>query len=141
MEGINVISMNEGVDIGTIMIGVLLLIVVLYVAGCIRSFRQEKERRQKMMESWDSPTSDEPAEREIRGRIVEKVCRTVTRGTKSPRAEKEFYIDFQTEDGEIMGYKVDEEIYLSVEENQTGTVLMVGERFYGFCPDEEPSDG
>lgn len=87
--------------------------------------------------SWQETANSEgePTERELHGKIVKKECFTENYGTISPHMMMEFYLTIQTDDGEETEFKVDEEIYHSVEEGQTGNVLIVGKRFYGFCPD------
>ena len=47
-----------------------------------------------------------------------------------------FYFLFLTDDGDTLRYEVDEETYLSIEEKTEGTVGVVGEQFFGFCPDD-----
>lgn len=87
----------------------------------------------------DGISEEEPTETELHGKIVEKMCFTESRGTLTPRMGKRFCLTLQTDDGEQKEYAVDEDIYHSVDEGQIGTALIVGKRFYGFCPDEDPN--
>ena len=57
-------------------------------------------------------------------------------GYKSTHTCKEFYVTFLTDDGEKLEYKVEEEFYLSVYEDQIGTLAIVNGNFYGFCADQ-----
>ena len=69
------------------------------------------------------------------GKITEKHCYTELSGTKQPELKKRFLVTFEASDGEVMTYSVDEDVYLEVEENKSGTAAIVGDRFYGFCVD------
>ena len=106
----------------------------ILILGYIKS----KNKPTSCKESANSEV--EPTERELHGKIVGKVCFTKSYGTVSPHMMMEFCLTIQTDDGEETEYKVDEEIYHSVEKEQTGTALIVGNRFYGFCPDGIPKE-
>ena len=110
-----------------------LILPILIAVICFRARKERKDAMKKLEESVDEP----PVE-EIHGRVVGKRCYAeTTNGTKSFRSYTCFYIDFLTDDGRSVTYQTDEEIYLSIEENAAGTVAIVGDRFYGFCPDEQ----
>ena len=68
--------------------------------------------------------------------ISGKRCGTRIVGVKSNVALKGFFITFTADDGRVFEFKVEEELYLSLEEGQKGSIAIVNDNFYGFCPEE-----
>jgi len=116
-------------------IGVLAILgVFVFVFGIARMIKNKNKEAECLMSTWDD-TFEEPELCEIKGKIIEKHCYTQIKGTKTLQLQKEFYVIFEPQDGETVKYSVDEEVYLEAEENKIGTAAIVGDRFYGFCPD------
>ena len=116
----------------------ILIFPIWLVVYYFRTRKERKEEVERLEEQEEIVSADEPPVEEIHGRVVGKRCYAeTTNGTKSFRSYTCFYIDFLTDDGRSVTYQTDEELYLSVEEDAAGTVAIVGDRFYGFCPDEQ----
>ena len=114
-----------------IVLASLLLAFFAFVIMPIIAVRKYKKRLNEL--------ESEPVEKlpltEINVRVVSMRCGTKVYGTKSPELHKEFFVTFLTDNGETLEYKVEEEIYLSIYEDQTGTLATVNGNFYGFCAD------
>ena len=114
-----------------ILLGFLLLAFFAFVIMPIIAVRKYKKRLNEL----ESEPVEEPPLTEINARVISMRCGTKMYGTKSPELHKEFFVTFLTDDGETFEYKVEEEIYLSIYEDQTGTLATVNGKFYGFCSD------
>ncbi len=64
-------------------------------------------------------------------------CGVYVAGYKSPHSYMTFVVKFRTDSGELLEFGVEEELYLSLSEGQTGTLGTLNGFFYGFVPDEE----
>ncbi len=118
-----------------VIVGMLLVLCIpTYFIMVFILFRRERNHSMARLEEC-TETDDGPPLREIHGRVVEKHCYSDVAGTKHVRAYTCFYFLFLTDDGETVRYEIDEETYLAIEEKAEGTVGIVGDRFYGFCPD------
>lgn len=120
------------------------IIGVLVVIGCgggmvwlvIKSFIDAHKQRIEYEKENQQPYF-EPQLFEYKATVVEKYCQVENFGIKMPEHRKAFYITFQTYDGRRLKYGVLEDDYLRIEENQSGTLALVNDQFYGFCPDEQ----
>ena len=112
----------------------LALFLPIYLVVIAVHFKREAKKSLALLEK-ECAEADEPPLREIHGRVVEKHCYSDVAGTKNVRAYTCFYFLFLTDDGETVRYEIDEETYLAIEEDTEGMVGIVGDRFYGFCPD------
>ncbi len=121
---------NWYVVVGTLL---ALSMPIYLVVVFIRYKRKAKKSLEQLEEEWGK-AEDSPF-REIHGRVLEKHCFSEIVGTKNVRAYTCFYFLFLTDDGETVRYEIDEETYLAIEDDTEGTVGIVGDRFYGFCPD------
>ena len=110
-----------------ILAGIVLALFAALIWVLVDTHRSNK----RLWRSLEEPTEPELIETEVR--VISKRCGTKVYGSKSPQCRKEFYITFLTEDGEETEYPVEEEIYLSIHENETGTLATANGHFYGFC--------
>ena len=95
--------------------------------------KERKEEEKKLEESCDEPPLDE-----VDATVVSMRCRTGFSGShKSPQSIKEFYVTFRTSDGKEIEFKVDEAVYLSLDENLSGSLATLNGSFYGFYFEEE----
>ncbi len=109
-------------------VGVLLILGLIYFL--VRMF--------KVAFKGTSTYRDDTTEavfNEIHATVLKMNCTVKAIGARIPKAEKIFYITFLTDDGRKVTYSVDEEAYLSIEENQKGTLATMDGEFYGFSPD------
>jgi hypothetical protein len=111
----------------------LVLFLPMYFILVFVRCKQERQKSWKRLE--ECTEADAPPLREIHGRVVEKHCFSDVVGTKKVHAYTCFYFLFLTDDGETVRYEIDEETYLAIEDKTEGTVGLVGDQFYGFCPD------
>ena len=114
-----------------ILLGFLLLAFFAFVIMPIIAVRKYKKRLNEL----ESEPVEDPPLTEINARVMSMCCGTKMYGTKSPHTCKEFYVTFLTDGGETLEYKVEEEFYLSIYEDQTGTLAIVNGNFYGFYAD------
>ncbi len=128
------ITYDFGDIVGVLVFAVLFLLLVVSIFLPAKLNRKADEAQKAILESEEDPT-----EKELHGQVVKKECFAESCGTLPPRMVKGFFLTIRTDDGDLKEYKVDEDIYHAVDENRIGTALIVGNRFYGFCPDE-PSD-
>lgn len=111
---------------------VLGVMIIAFVKACIKS----RKEHQQLLEEMEQPYVD-PQIFEYKATVIEKCCCVENHGSaKMPISCKAYYLTFKTYDGRILKYNVLEQDYFEIEENQTGTLAVVNEGFYGFCPDE-----
>jgi len=122
-----------------LLIGVFVIILIAAIRLWIRISIQSRKKQQEILDSWDN-IAEEPELRETDARVISKRCGTEVYGSKSPRCHKEFFITFLTFDGDEVEYPVPENIYLSIEENEVGTLATANGYFYGFCVKEETKE-
>ena len=97
---------------------------------------ESKKRNAEMLEEPEEDEGVLPEIQEYSVTVIGKRCEVNTYGSKPPRAQKEFYLGFRTDDGKELIFSVGEESYLEVEEGQKGTVAVLNDNYYGFCADE-----
>ena len=116
------------IAIGIFLLYLLFMAVKLSVEG--------KKRNAELLEEMEEEEEGLPEIQEFSVTVIGKRCEVNTYGSKPPRAQKEFYLGFRTDDGRELIFSVGEESYLEVEEGQKGTVAVLNDNYYGFCADE-----
>ena len=58
-------------------------------------------------------------------------------GHKRPKTDTSFLVTFLTDDGERMEYPVPEELYVTLNIDQTGTLVILNDGFFDFGDGEE----
>ncbi len=121
---------------------VIIIILIIVVCGggmatvVIKSFIDAHKQRVEFEKESEQPYFD-PQLFEYKATVIEKRCGIENHGSvKMPQTCSAYYLTFKTYDGRILKYNVLEEDYFKIEEKQTGTLAVVNDRFYGFCPDE-----
>lgn len=112
----------------------LIVFAVLMIIKCILSFIKLNNFKSKKQEEIE--TFEEPPLTEISATLVSKECLVKTYGIKYPETKQEFYFVFETDDKNLLRYRVEENEYHLYNENQKGTIALVNENYYGFCVDE-----
>ena len=120
----------------SIVIIMLCIIFVLIAFGIVKVLTDLHKRNKEIFKEWEK-IDNSPELKEITARVVSKNCHVKTYGIKLPESKKEFFITFEKSDGTLVKYDVSEKLYLSVEENQTGTMAIVNDKLYDFCVDDE----
>ena len=118
-----------------------LLIIIAVLAYSIKvGIREEKLRRQKVLEEYEK----EPEYSFVDARVISKkkttYYQTELRMPALPAQKLECIVTFLTEEGEILEFDVREEIFDKIEEKQEGTLVTVNGNFFDFGDGEEITD-
>ena len=122
----------------------LLAAAVLFFALCIRHGRrqaadQEKNRREAAIAAGKDPDTEDPEDwippepEAYPARVVD--MRAVTGnigGHNRPKTGMSFLVTFLTDDGERREYPVPEELYVTLDVDQTGTLVILNGGFFDF---------
>lgn len=100
------------------------------VALIVHSVIKAKSVQKEQLPQLDEPLDFSLEEKNVL--VLKKYCYTKTYGYRTPEMKKHFFIIFQTDDGQKFEYEVEEDIYLTINEGQTGTIGIVNGNFYGF---------
>lgn len=111
-----------------------LLLALAVPAFFIGSYIHAKRNQKKQYEELEDDEIDITIE-EHSVRVVQMNCGSSVYGNKNPKHMMEFYVKFLCDDGQEFEFYVEEEVYLSINKNQTGTLATVNGSFYGFVPD------
>ncbi len=117
--------------ISIIAVALILLILLIWI---IRLFINEHKRKKELLDELEQPYF-EPQLFEYKVTVAAKYCEVKSVGINFPETKKEFYVIFSAADGREYKYKLSEEEYLQIQENASGTLAVVNDNFYGFCPD------
>ena len=71
-------------------------------------------------------------ETELIATVIDVSCSTRVAGTKSVKSVEEFFVSFETENGEIIKLQVLKEMYDGFEIGQNGILKLVDGDFFGF---------
>lgn len=115
----------------TVFVASLVLIVAVI---CINDYKNKKKNGEKQ-ETPEEHLEREAEYSEYRAKLVEMLCGVDVRGTKRVFVEEKYLIVFETEDGSILEFGVDREIYELLEEGMEGTLVTIEGNFYGFEAD------
>ncbi len=119
------------------------VVAVVIIIGCvgglavvvIKTFADAHKQKREQHKELESPFF-EPQLFEYKATVIGKYCGVEGYGSsKMPQTRSAYYLTFKTYDGRILKYNVLEQDYFKIEENQTGTLAVVNDNFYGFCPD------
>jgi len=102
----------------------------------------EHDRLEKVFdEACDAlPNPDEIPLVETRVSVEAMECGVYVAGYKSPHNYMTFVVKFRTDSGELLEFQVEEELYRTLSEGETGTLGTLNGFFYGFVPDGEDDD-
>ena len=109
----------------------IVLLIGLFVTGVVKTIIKSRKDKKAAIEELSKPMEELPIT-EIDARVLKKECFVRTYGVKMPESKKEFYITFLTFSGEIKRFSVEEDFYLSVEENIAGTIALIDGKFLDF---------
>lgn len=123
-----------------IAIGLMILFVGFSFLGIyyffIRSYRNALAKQKKGFEELDRQSAFPPPLDEMRATLVKKKCGTKMVGTKYPECQREFVLVFEDEYEREIPLSVDEEIYLAIEEGDSGILALSDGKLYSFALDE-----
>jgi len=129
---------TQATIIAFIIIVVTIGFIALAVFTIARSSKSGKEADDELKE-YESYESTERYDTEIvetHGVITDMKCYTIA-GGKGTQTARKFYILFTDDYGNEKEFYIDEESYLSLDTNISGTLGTLNGNFYGFCFDEE----
>ena len=119
-----------------------LLIIIAVLAYSIKvGIREEKLRRQKVLEEYEK----EPEYSFVDARVISKkkttYYQTELRMPTLPAQKLECIVTFLTEEEETLEFYVREEIFDNIEENQEGTLVTVNGNFFDFGDGQDLDEG
>ena len=111
----------------------MIAIVCFIFLGClgIKVFRSSRQEKLDALEELETAYT-EPELSEVHACLQKKECGVKMYGTKTPETRKLFYFTFLTDANEQLRYEIDEEIYHTFDEGQSGTLAIANDNFYGF---------
>ena len=116
--------------------GWVLLVVCTggFFASMIVRLCRERRKSRRILKEWDTAPAQPPLiEQHVT--VIEKQCYTSESGHKWPQHHRHFGVKVRQDNGKERWLRVDEEMYHTMEEHAVGTLALVGDRVYGFCPD------
>lgn len=110
----------------------------------VRPYHRARTKQKQAMErlaGGPMPTGEDedipvPMLEEHRATLVKKVCGTKMIGTKYVECRVEYWLFFEDEFEREIPLLVEEEIYLAIEEGDTGILALSDGKLYGFTLDE-----
>ena len=123
--------------LGTSAFGILFMFIRPYC----RAKKKQDEAMARMGESsFLEPTEEEdplpPMLEEYRATLIRKVCGTKMIGTKYVECRVEYWLFFEDEFEREIPLLVEEEIYLAIEEGDSGILALSDGKLYSFTLDE-----
>ena len=119
-----------------LLIGIFSVVILGLLGWGIKGMIADRKRNKELLEKLDDYAKEQELD-EVSAQVLSKNCGIKVYGTKLPDCCKEFSVTFLTTYGEEVQYKVLEEVYLSLEEGQNGTLATINGNFYGFYVEEE----
>ena len=119
-----------------LIIGIFSAVILGLLGWGIKGMITDRKRNKELLDKLDDYAKEQDLD-EISAQVLSKNCGIKVYGTKTPDCCKEFSVTFLTTYGEEVQYKVLEEVYLSLEEGQNGTLATINGNFYGFYVEEE----
>lgn len=133
----------------TIVFAALCVGLVVFFAFCVSRAKKNAELNTESNESSDIPedTEDTPDNDDgwtppepvaYPARVVDmRVVIGNVGGHKRPKTGTSFLVTFLTDDGQRMEFPVPEELYVTLNVDQTGTLVILNEGFFDFGDGEE----
>lgn len=126
------ITLGNNIETYLLIIGFAAILGILIAIDLIYSFTKGKKQKEKTQKELEEPFEDFQID-ETSVRVLKKYCFTEVYGYKKTEMRKSFFIIFETDDGQKIECEVLEDIYLSIQENQRGTLATTNGNFFGFC--------
>lgn len=123
-------------------LGMSLMIVFVGISFCFiymffRMYRRALIEQKKNLADLDRQSNLPPMLDEHRATLVKKSCGTKMVGFKSSlECQREFVLVFEDEYEREIPLSVDEEIYLAIEEGDSGILALSDGKLYSFTLDE-----
>ena len=120
---------------------ILLLVLTLgwtafFVYWMVKSYREEKKKREETLKELDRAVDLPPVLDERRATLIRKSCGTDVIGTRYVECRVEFLLVFEDDFERELPLSVEEEIYLAIEEGDRGTLALSDGEFYSFTLEE-----
>ena len=112
------------------------LIVALLILVCVFGAKSEKKHKKEHPENDESKISEcEFETNDIHVKIVDLSCTVLSEGYRQPRTFNEFSVTFETDEGQTLKFRVNEEMYNGFEKGQEGILKITDSTIYGFVLD------
>ena len=116
----------------SIVVGVLIIVAGL-IFGIKASIKQERLRREKVLEEYEK----QPEYAFCQATVLESKKVVYYTGVNISRQVAECTVVFQTEEGEKLKFQLREEVFDRLEKGQKGTLVTVNGNFFDFGDGEE----
>lgn len=113
---------------------VCFLIVALLILVCVFGAKSEKKHKKEHPEI-DERTIFEYESKDVHVKVIDLSCTVLSEGHRQPRTFNEFLVTFETDEGQILKFRVDEEMYNGFEKGQEGILKITDSTIYGFVLD------
>lgn len=102
----------------------------------IKSHRETKRKQEQTLRELDRAADFPPPLDERRATLVRKSCGTEVIGTRYVECRSEFLLVFEDDFEREIPLSVEEEVYLAIEEGDTGILALSDGKLYSFTLDE-----
>ena len=133
----------SSMDIILIGVGIMgacyIIFLVVYLIIAFKAKPSKEEIAAKEAEE-DARLDAEGNIFETHAEVIDMACDVVSVGYHSyklPRAEKQFYVKFRDDDGQIYDIRMSEEYYFAFEKGQRGTLTLLDGKIDSFVLDDE----
>ena len=113
---------------------VCFLIVALLILVCVFGAKSEKKHKKEHPEI-DERTIFDYESKDVHVKVIDLSCAVLSEGHRQPRTFNEFLVTFETDEGQILKFRVDEEMYNGFEKGQLGILTVTDSTIYGFVLD------
>ena len=117
-------------------ISILVAVLCIAIAVSIKKFKKSGSFRERIQELEDEQLNVEPETLTVHAKVVDMTCGVHTYGTKIPKVEKYFAVQFQKDDGDVLSILVPEDCYDGFEIGLCGTLSLIDGKLNSFAPDE-----
>ena len=132
-------SLIESILSSDSLVSILLVIGILVVAALIGAAIHEARKETRQREASDEEEDWTPPEPvAYPARVVDmQVVIGNAGGHKRPETDAAFLVTFRTDDGEEMEYDIPEELYVTLDIDQAGTLVILNDDFFDFGGGDE----
>ena len=121
----------------TILLVIGILVIAAFVVAAIHEARKKADQNEVFDgEEEDDWTPPEPVAYSARVVDMQVVVGNVG-GHRRPETDAAFLVTFRTDDGEELEYDIPEELYVTLDIDQVGTLIILNDEFFDFGSGDE----
>lgn len=128
--------MFDNINFDVVVAVLILTICIVGMAYCVINSLLNA-RKQAKSQQGELEQNFEPQIFEYNATVVEKYCYAKSYGVKMPQTVEEYYVVFDVSGLGKKSFSVLQQDYFQITENQTGTLALVNDKFYGFCANDK----